>query len=324
MKQLAAALSILAAMVAGTTSVGGQQQSKVVRIGYLQADAPDELVDAFRGGLNGLGYIEGQNVVIETRFADGHFDRLPNLADELVRMKVNVIVTSSTPATLAAQRATSTIPIVTASAGDPVASGIVKSLAQPGGNVTGLSLMLQDVAVKRLEVLKEAVPRIASVAVLWSAANPVYARIVEQLKQLAPRMHLRAEIVRIDSPDQLERGLADVERSRSDALYVFEDPVFRSSAKRIVSFAARLHLPAVYGGSEEVRVGGMMSYGPNHADMFRRAAGLVDKILKGAKPGDLPIEQPIKFDLAVNLKTAKALGITIPESILLRADEVIR
>ena len=184
--------------------------------------------------------------------------------------------------------------------------------------------MLQDVAIKRLEVLKEAAPRIASVAVLWSASNPVYARIVEQIKEVAPRMKMRARVFRIDSPEQLERGLADVERSHSEALYVFEDPVFRSNATRIVSFAARLHLPAIYGGAEEVRAGGMLSYGPNHADMFRRAAGFVDKILKGARPGDLPIEQPTKFDLAVNLKTAQALGIIIPESILLRADEVIR
>jgi putative ABC transport system substrate-binding protein len=322
--QHVAALCILATVVAGTTTAIGQQQSKVAHVGFLQADAPDELVDAFRDALNGLGYIEGQNVVIDSRFGYGHFDRLPKLADELVRMRVNVIVTASTPATLAAKRATSTIPIVIGSAGDPVASGIVRSLAHPGGNVTGLSLMLQDVAVKRLEVLKETVPQIACVAILWSAANPIYARIVEQIKQVAPRMKLRSEIIRIDSPDQLERGLADVERSRCDALYVFEDPVFRSNAKRIVSFAARVYLPAIYGGSEEVRVGGMMSYGPSHADMFRRAAGFVVKILEGAKPGDLPIEQPTKFELVVNLKTAKVLGIKIPESILLRADEVIR
>jgi putative ABC transport system substrate-binding protein len=313
-----------AVLMAGTTGAGAQQQSKVVRIGYLQADAPDELVDAFRQGLQALGYIDGQNVVIEARFGYGHFDRLPKLADELVRLDVSIIVTASTPATLAAQRATSTIPIVAASAGDPVATGIARSLARPGGNVTGLSLMLQDVAIKRLEVLKEAVPRIASVAVLWSGTNPVYARIVEQLKQVAPRMKMRANIFRIDSPEQLERGLTDVERSHSAALYVFEDPVFRSNAAHIVSFAERAHLPAIYGGVEEVRVGGMLSYGPSHADMFRRAAGFVDKILKGAKPGDLPIEQPTKFDLAVNLKSAQALGIVIPESILLRADEVIR
>ena len=319
-----AALLILVVGATATTTALGQPDSKVPRIGFLQADARDPLFDAFRNGLHELGYIEGKTVVIEPRWADGQFDRLPALSEELVGLKVDVIVTSSTPATLAAKNASSKIPIVIAGSADPVASGIVTSLAHPGGNITGLTLMLDEIAVKRLELLKEVVPRMSRACVFLSAKNPVYSRMVERMQRAAPSMDVRLGVIKVDSPGQLEGGFAHVKRSHCDALYVFEDPVFRSNSARIVAFAAKARLPAIYGGSEFVNEGGMMSYGPSHADMFRRAAGYVDKILKGAKPGDLPIEQPTKFELIVSLRTTKALGLTVPESILLRADEVIR
>lgn len=296
---------------------------RIPHIGFLRAEAPDRLLDAFREGMRSAGYVEGKTVLIEAVWAEGKLDRLPDLAAELVRRKVDVIVTASTPATLAAKHATSTIPIVIASSGDPVASGIVASLAHPGGNITGQTLMLEEIAIKRLELLKEAVPRISRVGVLWSASNPVYVRIVRELELAAPRLKLQVHVVPVHDLGELDRALAHVSSSRCDGLYVFEDPVFRSNRK-VLDFAASAQLPAVYGGSEFVTIGGMMSYGPNTSEMFRRAADYVDRILKGAKPGDLPIEQPTKFELAVNLKTARALGLTIPDSILLLADEVIR
>jgi putative ABC transport system substrate-binding protein len=302
----------------------GDQATKVFHIGFLRPDAPDFLLDAFREGMRDHGYIEGKNIVIEQRWASGHYDELPALADELVRLNVDIIVTSATPGALAAKRATNTIPIVIASSADPVASGLVASLAHPGGNITGLTLMSDELAIKRLEILKETVPRISRAAVLWSTSNPTYTRMIEKIKAAVPLMKLQVEIVKVARPERLDPALSEVKKSHADSMFVFEDPVFRANATRIVEFAAKARLPTVYGGSEFVHAGGLMSYGPSHADMFRRAAGYVDKILKGAKPGDLPIEQPTKFELVVNLKTAKALGLTMPESILLRADEVIR
>jgi len=302
----------------------GEQATKVFHIVFLQPDAPDFLFDAFREGLRDLGYIEGKNIVIEPRWASGHYDEVPALADELVRMNVDVIVTSATRGVMAGKRATNTIPIVIAASSDPVASGVVASLAHPGGNITGLTLMLDELAIKRLEILKETVPRISRVAVLWSTSNPTQAPLIEKIKAAAPLIKLQLEVVKVASPEGLDQALSEVKKSRADSMFVFEDPVFRANSERIVEFAAKNRLPTVYGGSEFVHAGGLMSYGPSHADMFRRAAGYVDKILKGAKPGDLPIEQPTKFELVVNLKTAKAVGIAIPQSILLRADEVIR
>jgi putative ABC transport system substrate-binding protein len=315
---------LLALVALSPTLSKGEQATKVFHIGFLRPDAPDFLLDAFREGLRDLGYIEGKNIVIEPRWASGHYDEVPALADELVRMNVDIIVTSATPGAMAAKRATNTIPIVIASSADPVASGIVASLAHPGGNITGLTLMNDELAIKRLEILKETVPRISRVAVLWSTSNPTYARMIEKIKAAAPLIKFQVEVVKVASPEGLDQALSEVKKSHVDSIFVFEDPVFRANSARIVKFAARNRLSAVYGGSEFVHDGGLMSYGPSHADMFRRAAGYVDRILRGAKPGDLPIEQPTKFELVVNLKTAKALGITIPQSILLRADEVIR
>jgi ABC-type uncharacterized transport system substrate-binding protein len=317
-------LLLLAFVALSPPASMGEQATKVFHIGFLRPDAPDFLLDAFREGLRDLGYIEGKNIVIEPRWASGHYDELPALADDLVRMNVDIIVTSATPGAIAAKRATNTIPIVIAASADPVASGVVASLARPGGNITGLTLMNDELAIKRLEILKETVPRISRVAVLWSTSNPTYARMIEKIRAAAPLIKLQLEIVKVASPEQLDQALSEVKKSHADAMFVFEDPVFRANSVRIVEFAARNRLSTVYGGSEFVHAGGLMSYGPSHAEMFRRAAGYVDKILKGAKPGDLPIEQPKKFELVVNLKTAKALGLMIPQSILLRADEVIR
>jgi putative ABC transport system substrate-binding protein len=318
---LGVAVLFLAALASAAAI--GQQPTKTPHIGFLRPESPDQLFDAFRDALRTLGYVDGESIVIDQRWAYGYLDRLPALANELVRLNVDVIVTSSTPATLAAKRATNTIPIVIASSGDPVASGAVASLAHPGGNITGQTIMLEEVAIKRLELLKEAVPKISRVAVLWSASNPVYAGIVKQLQTAAPRVKVQLLVIAVHSPDELDRAFAQVKRQRCDGLYVFEDPVFRSNGK-VIDFAATARLPTIYGGREFVTAGGLISYGPNTAEMFRHAAVFVDKILKGAKPGDLPIEQPTKFELAVNLKTASALGLTVPQSVLLRADEVIR
>jgi putative ABC transport system substrate-binding protein len=305
-------------------STGLAQEAKKFHIGLLRADVPEDFVEAFRQGMRELGYVDGKDFVLEQRYADGQFDRLPEFAAELVRLKPDVIVTSSTPAMLAAKRATTSIPIVVAASGDPVASGAVAALSHPGGNITGLTIMTEELAMKRLELLKETVPRISHVGVLWNASNPIWAGVMRRIKETAPRIGLRPEIVKMNRPDELEKALAQVEKSHSDALLVLEDAALRGKANRIIEFAGKAQLPAIYGEKHWVSAGGMMSYGPNFAEMFRRAALYVDKILKGAKPGDLPVEQPTKFELVVNLKTAKALGITIPESILLRADEVIR
>lgn len=301
----------------------GVQATDVARIGFLRAEARDGFLEAFQEGLREVGYVDGRNAVVEQRWANGYLDRLPGLAAELVKMKVDVIVTASTPAALAAKRATKTIPIVIASSGDPVASGLVSSLAHPGGNITGQTIMLEEVAIKRLELLKEAVPHLSRVGVLWSASNPVYAKIVKELERAAPRIRVQLSVVAVHNPDELDAALAQLRASRCDGLYVFEDPVFRSNTK-VMDFAAAAHLPAVYGGSEFVTAGGMMSYGPDTSEMFRHAAVYVAKILKGEKPGELPIEQPTKFHLALNLRTAKALGVQVPDSVLLRADLVIR
>ena len=320
-RKLALSMLALVALLPGGSLA--QQQTKLPHIGFLRAEAPDALFDAFRDGMERLGYVDGKTVVIEQRWANGYLDRLAQLATDLVRLQVDVIVTASTPGVLAAKHATTSIPIVIASSGNPVKTGIVASLARPGGNITGNTLMIEEIAVKRLELLKEAVPRISRVAVLWSSGNPVYAPIVREIEAAAPRIKVHTQVIAVQNPAQLDHALAQVRKSGCDSLYVFEDPVFRSSGK-VIDFATKKRLPAVYGGREFVVMGGMLSYGPDAAEMFRHAAVYVDRILKGAKPEDLPIEQPTKFELVVNLKTAKALGITIPQTILLRADEVIR
>ena len=283
------------------------------------------LIEAFRQGLRDLGYVEGRNIVIEYRYADEKYERLPALAAELVRLKVDVIVSHGTPGPLAAKQATSAIPIVMTSAGDPVASGLVSSLARPGGNVTGLSLMVPELGGKRVQLLKEILPGLSRVAVLWNAANPYASLVVREMEIAATTLGVQLQSLVVRGPDDFEGALAAATTGRAGALTAVEDPLTITKRTQIVDFAAKSRLPAIYGVKEFVDAGGLMSYGAHLADLYRRAAATyVDKILKGAKPADLPVQQPTKFEFVINLKTAKALGLTIPQSVLLRADEVIQ
>jgi putative tryptophan/tyrosine transport system substrate-binding protein len=318
---LTAVLSLLVAPAATRA-----QQAKVWRIGVLlvglsRAEDPPR---AFQEGLRELGYVEGKNIAIEWRDAAGSYDRLVGLAAELVRLKVDVIVTESTVATRAAKQATTATPIVMTNIADPVGSGLVTSLARPGGNITGLTVMSPELAAKRLELLKEAVSKVARVAVLWNPGTPFSKTMLNEVEGAAPSLRLRLQSIAVRGPDELEHAFSTATRGRADALFVIDDPMFGAARMRLLDLGARSRLPATYGTRVYVNAGGLMSYGPNWADLFRRAAGFVDKILKGAKPADLPVEQPVRFELVINLKTAKALGLTIPQSVLLRADEVIK
>jgi putative ABC transport system substrate-binding protein len=306
-----------------------QQAAKIARIGYLTGSLATgaHLHEAFRQGLRDLGYVEGRNVVIEYRSAEGKYERLPALAADLVALKVDVIVVTSTPAALAAKQATRTIPIVLAWAGDPVGSGLVTSLARPGGNVTGLSMLAPELVGKRLELLTQAVPGVSRVAALWHPGDLPERTEKDMLKEAdvaARALGVRLQVVEARGPEDFDRAFSDMTRARADAVIVQSTNVFFIERRRLVDLAAKNRLPAMYLTREFVDAGGLMSYGPNVPDLFRRAATYVDKILKGATPGDLPVEQPTKFELVINLKAAKALGLTIPPSLLQRADEVIQ
>jgi putative ABC transport system substrate-binding protein len=318
-----------AVLLAAPLAAEAQQAAKVARIGYLTGNLTTglHLHEAFRQGLRDLGYVEGRNVVIEYRSAEGKYERLPALAAELVALKVDVIVVTSTPAALAAKQATRTIPIVLAWAGDPVGSGLVTSLARPGGNVTGLSVLAPELVGKRLELLKQAVPGVNRVAVLWHPGDYAERTDKDMLKEAdvaARALGVRLQFVEARGPEDFDRAFSDMTRARADAVTVQSTNVFFIERRRLVDLAAKNRLPAMYLTREFVDAGGLMAYGPNVADLFRRAATYVDKILKGAKPGDLPVEQPTKFELVINLRTAKALGLTIPQSLLGRADEIIQ
>jgi putative ABC transport system substrate-binding protein len=332
MARFAVRLAIAAALVvllAAPLAAEAQQAAKVARVGYLAgslAGGP-HLPEAFLQGLRDLGYVEGRNVVIEYRDAEGKFERLPALAAELVALKVDVIVAASTLPAAAAKQATRTIPIVFAATGDPVTSGLVTSLARPGGNVTGLSVVAPELVGKRLEQLKQAVPGVSRVAVLWHPGFLGERAEKDMLKEaeVAGRaLGVRLQFVEARGPEEFDRAFSDMTRARAGALTVLPSTMFLIERRRLVDLAAKNRLPAVYTWRESVDAGGLMSYGPNLADLYRRAANYVDKILKGAKPADLPVEQPTKFELVINLKTAKALGLTIPRSLLLNADELIQ
>ena len=298
-----------------------QPPAKSSRIGLL-GDVPRFLDEAFREGLRDLGYVDGQNLVIEYRPSEWKYERLPRLAADLVRLKVDVIVTASPAATEAAKRATSTIPIVFTVSGDPVAEGFVASLARPGGNITGLATTSPELVGKQLEMLKGIAPKISRVAVLQ---NPNTHRDVLQLTEGAARaLGLQLHILAARTASEIEAAFATMSSLRADGILVMRDAVFRAQRAQITALAAKNRLPAVYGLREEAEAGGLMAYGASVPQLYRRAATYVDKILKGAKPADLPIEQPTKFELVINLKTAKALGLTIPQSLLGRADEVIQ
>ena len=320
-----AALTASPAIFFKPQSAYAQQPTAPRRIGVLMAAAAsEENAQAFRQGLRDAGYAEGRDVVIEWRSADGDYARIPELAADLVQRKVDVIVVSSTVAAQAVQRATSTIPIVIAVVADPVGSGLVASLAHPGGNVTGLSTMLPELSAKRLQLLKEAIPRIARVAVLWHPDTPYHPKAVEDLKAAAPSLSIKLSFVGVRTPDEFDPAFSAISRAHAQALYVLEASFFFTHRTTLLKLVSRARLPTIHADRAWADAGGLMSYGTNIGNLYRRSAGYVDKILKGAKPGDLPIEQPTEFELVVNLKTAKALGITIPQSILLRADEVIR
>jgi putative ABC transport system substrate-binding protein len=317
------------AMVLATPlAAQAQQAAKIPRIGALGGTpTPHPLREAFLQGLRDLGYVEGRTVVIEYRYDEEKLERLPALADELVALKVDVIVTGSTPTAVAAKQATKTIPIVFAAVADPVADGLVTSLARPGGNVTGSSTLSPELVGKRLEHLKQVVPGVSRVAVLWqpgAVPESTEKDLLKAAEAAARALGVHLQFVEARGPADFDRAFSDMTRARAGALNVWGSSMFFLERSRLVDLVAKNRLPAVYGFKEAVHAGGLMSYGPDIAYMFRRLATYVDKILKGAKPADLPVEQPTKFELVINLKTAKALGLTIPPALLGRADEVIQ
>ncbi|HUE87920.1 MAG TPA: ABC transporter substrate-binding protein [Vicinamibacterales bacterium] len=320
-------LSLTAALLAAPLAAEAQQPGKVPRIGYLSsssATSTSRFVDAFRQGLRELGWLEGQNIVIDWRFADGRFDRLPDLAAELVRLKVQVIVAAPTPAVVTAKNATATIPIVMINVSDPVGLGLVTSLARPGGNATGVSYSVGvENFGKALELLKESIPNIRRVAVLSNPASAARAPLIRDVGIAARSLGLQLQHLEAQDPNDFDAAFATMAKERVEALLVAADSMFIIHRARLAELAAENRLPAIYGIREHVDAGGLMSYGPSTVANYRRAAFFVDKILKGAQPGDLPVEQPTKFELVINLRTAKALGLTMPPSLLLRADEVI-
>jgi putative tryptophan/tyrosine transport system substrate-binding protein len=282
------------------------------------------MAESFRQGLRELGYMEGQNILLESRWAEGHRERLAELAADLVRLDVAVIVTESTPAALAAKQATHTIPIVTAAVGDPVAVGLVASLARPGGNVTGLTFQAPELSGKRLELLKEAAPQTTLVAVLWNAANPSHMRNLEGVKAAAQALGLQLQTVAARTPSDFDRAFEAMASTRPSALITLADGMLWDNRTPIVAFAAKSRLPAIFPDREFAEAGGLMTYGQNLAANFRRAAAFVDRILKGAKPADLPVEQPMTFEFVINLQTAQTLCLTIPPTLLFQATELIR
>ncbi len=319
-------LALGAMLLALSVPAEAQQPAKVPRIGFLAAASPAAIsasTEALRQGLRERGYVEGQNIIIEYRLAEGREDRLPDLAAELVGLKVAVIVTSGTPATKAAKQATGTIPIVMAAVGDPVGVGFVTSLARPGGTITGLSLLDAELDAKRLELLKEAVPGLSRVGALWSATDAGMALAFSRVQSAAHTLGLQLQNMAVRHPDDFQSTFQAAKRGRAEALIVLAQPFTLRYRTQIVNLAINSQLPTMYTVRGFVDAGGLMAYGPSPNDMWWRAAYYVDRILKGAKPADLPVEQPTKFELIINLKTAKALGLTIPQSILIRADTVI-
>ena len=320
---LTLALTIFAAPL-----TNAQQVTKVCRIGFLHPGSalPEPAsLETLRQGMRELGYVEGQNLVMEYRYAEGREERLPDLAAELVRLNVEVIVAGGTSATRAAQHATRTIPIVMTGTNDPVGAGFVASLARPEGNITGLSFLGAELPGKRLELLKEAVPQSTRVAVLANPASPTYDPVMHNLTGAARALGLSLHLVEVRRAEELESAFAAMTHAGADALIVLSDPALMDTLLgRVAALAAAHRLPAMYNWKMYVEVGGLMSYGPSLSDSHRHAATYVDKILKGAKPADLPVEQPTQYELVINLKTAQALGLTMPPSILLQANEVIR
>jgi ABC-type uncharacterized transport system substrate-binding protein len=320
-------ITLLGSAAAGwPLAAPAQQQAKVPHIGFLgnsTAALEADLVGPFRDGLRDLGYEEGRNIVIEYRWAEGKYDRFPALIAELIALKVDVIVTAGTPAALAVKTATTSIPLVMVAVGDPVGTGLVASFARPGGNNTGLTSLAPELEGKRLELLREVVPKLSYIAVLWNPANAYMVTTEKEVQAAAKVLHMKVLSLGVRTPEELDTALATVLKEQPGALNVLADRLFLHNRARIVDFAAQHRLPGVHAYRELVVAGGLMSYGPSYADMHRRAAIYVDKILKGAKPADLPVQAPTKFELVINLKTAKALGLAVPPTLVALADEVI-
>jgi ABC-type uncharacterized transport system substrate-binding protein len=322
-------ITVISGTILAAPWASDAQPTKAPRIGFLSAGSRSDPAsqhnrDVFRQGLRDLGYVEGQSLALEERWADGRYERLPELAAELVHLNVDILVTVATPATRAAQQATRTIPIVMTLISDPVESGLVANLAHPGGNTTGFSFMHPDLSKKRLELLKEIIPKIVRVAVLSNPSNPNTPPLLRETTAAARALRLQLYVVEVRDSAQLDGAFSAMIRDRADALVMMPDLFFLDQRRRIVDLAAQNRLPAMYPWREPVDAGGLMAYGANAADILRRAGVYIDKILKGARPADLPVEQPTKFELVINLKTAKALGLTIPQSLLVRADQLIQ
>ena len=308
-------------------SAQAQQSKKIARIGFLSATSASSQslrVEAFRQGLRELGYVEGKNIVIEWRFAEGKADRLRELVAELVRLKVDVIVTGGPPPTRAAKQATSTIPIVMAFDDDPVGSGFAASLARPGGNITGLSTYFPEISGKQLELLREIVPKLSRAAVLGNASQPGHPQALREINLAADGFRVQVQYLQVRGTQDIDSAFRAASKERADGVLVLSTAVLFLERKQVADLAVKNRLPAIYGRPEYVENGGLMYYGPIYTDLFRRAATYVDKILKGTKPTDIPIEQPMKFDFIINLKAAKQIGLTIPPNVLVRADKVIR
>ncbi len=320
---LRAATVVVLLLLAAPLAAAAQQRGKMPRIGWLSVGSPPAN-PAFWQGMRDLGYVEGQNIVVEYRWAEGKLDRLRDLAAELTRLKVDVIVTNGYPAAVAAKHVTATIPVVFSTHVDPVGTGLVTSLARPAGNLTGLTLIAPDLVGKRLELMREAVPKVSRLAVLMNSANPGFEPTLKRAEVAAETLGLKLHIVEARTPGELDAAFSAISRALADGLHVNRDPLFLEHRARIVELVARSRLPAMYDVRQFVDAGGLMSYGPRLSDHMRGVATVVDKLLMGAKPTDLPVEQPARIELVLNLKTAKALGLTIPPSVLIRADEIIQ
>jgi len=327
MRLIGLAVILTLSLVLVALAAEAQETANKAHVGVLlltpRAGAGGTYIEALRGGLRELGYVEGQNLLLEIRSAEGRPDRLPRLAAEILGTRPDVLVTAGSEAILTLKRATDVVPIVMATVMDPVALGITPSLAKPGGNLTGLAILSLELTSKRLQLLKEAFPRLSRVAVLWNPDNPGNALVLKEVEIAAQALGLRWQGFAVQRPEKLVEAFEAVVGAQCNGILAIEDSVLFSHLSRIVESAARSRLPAMYAFRQFADAGGLMSYGPNTPDSFRRAAVYVHKILKGAKPADLPIEQPTKFELVINLKTARALGITVPHSLLLRADQVI-
>jgi putative ABC transport system substrate-binding protein len=320
-------LALCAMLLALSLSAAAQQPTKVPRIGFLLAVPPSTIsarIEAFRQGLRALGYVEGKNIVIEWRSSEGKADRLPALAAELVRLNVDVIVSGGPPPTRVAKQATATIPIVMGYDDDPIGSGFVESLARPGGNITGLATLAAQISGKQIELLKEIVPKLSRVAVFGNASQPGHPQALREINLAADALRVQIQYLEIREPKDIETAFQAATKERADAVLVVTTPLLTTQRGQVADLAIKNRLPAIYSRPEYVEDGGLVFYGVSYTDLFRRAATYVDKILKGAKPADLPVEQPKKFEFIINLKAAKQINLTIPPNVLARADRVIR